>query len=74
MEEDPSRARPNPIHRDLCSLSLWQSDYHLGCDLTAAAGWELEPSHWPRRLQRLQLRQSSGNLSLRLRLLFGLER
>ena len=42
MEED--RALPDPIHRDLCSLSLWQSYYHLGCDL--AAGWDSRPSHW----------------------------
>ena len=32
------RARPDPTNRYLCSLSLWQSDYHLGCDLSA--GWE----------------------------------
>ena len=51
MEED--RARPDPIHRDLCSQSLWQAGYHLGCDLTA--GWD-SPSHWPAPAAGLRLR------------------
>ena len=46
MEDD--RALPDPMHR---SPSLWQSDYHLGCDLTA--GWKTPG----------QLQQDSGSES-----------